>query len=145
HPSAVTIAAGSSVQIAVTPTAGPNPTQGFVVYRTKVTTAGTAAGLTFYPIFKVSASQASAGYDGGAANTIRDRGMFLPDTDQGFVAQMDDVVIAYKQLAPISKLDLAILSPSRRFIVFSFGTPVVFQPRKIVRIINAGRTLTQTP
>ncbi len=143
HDTAVTIAAGTSVDIEVTPTAGANPTQGFVVYRTEVTNADDSAGLRFFPIFKVSAAHTAAGYDGASANTIRDRGMFLPNTDQGFVAQMDDEVLAYKQLAPISKLDLAILAPSRRFIVFSFGTPVLFQPRKLVRIINAGKKLTQ--
>lgn len=142
-PTAIALVEGSSVDLAVTPTAGANPTQGFVVYRTKVTTASAPNDLLFYPIFKVSAAQTAAGYDGGAANTIRDRGMILPDTDQGFVAQMDEEVMAYKQLAPLSKLDLAILGPSRRFIVFSFGTPVVFQPKKIVRIINSGRSLTQ--
>lgn len=142
---AVTLAAGSSVDLSVTATAGANPTQGYVVYRTKVTTASSPTDLLFYPIFKVSVSAAQAGYDGGSANTIRDRGMFLPDTDQGFVAQLDDEVLAYKQLAPISKLDLAILAPSRRFLVFSYGTPVLFAPRKLVRIINAGKNLTTNP
>lgn len=139
---AIAVAAGTAVNIPVTAAAGANPTQGYIVYRTKATTAATSAGMLFYPIFKVSAASAAAGYDGGAAGVIRDRGMFLPDTDQGFVAQLDDEVLAYKQLAPISKLDLAILAPSRRFMVFSFGTPIVFVPNKITRLINCGKRLT---
>ena len=139
---AVAVVKGSAVDISVTASAGANPTQGYIIYRTEKTTASTSAGLLFYPIFKVSAASAAAGYDGGAANAVRDRGMFLPNTDQGFVTQLDDEVLAYKQLAPISKLDLAILAPSRRFMVFSFGTPIVFTPQKMVRIINAGKKLT---
>lgn len=139
---AVAIAAGVGVNIAVTATPGVNATQGFVVYRTKVTNAGSATGLVFYPLFKVSANQAAQGYDGGAAGVIRDRGMFLPDTDQAFVAQLTEDVISIKQLAPMSKLDLAILSPSRRFLLFNFLTPIVYQPKKVIRFINCGRTLT---
>lgn len=142
HSTAITIAAGTSVDITVTQGAGLNPTQGYVIYRTEKTTAGSAAGLIFYPIFKVSAAGVVAGFDGAASGSIRDRGMFLPNTEQGFVAQLDDQVMAFKQLAPMSKLDLAVLSMSRRFITFLFGTPILLQPNKFVRIINAGKSLT---
>lgn len=142
HPTAIAIVAGASVDLTITQGAGLNPTQGYVIYRTKVTTAANATGLLFYPIFKVSSGAVVAGFDGGAAGDVRDRGMFLPDTEQGFVAQMDDQVMSFKQLAPMSKLDLAVLSMSRRFITFLFGTPVVVAATKMVRIINAGKTLT---
>ncbi len=142
HPTALTIAASAVVDLTVAAGVGANPSQGFVVYRTEITAAGSAAGLTFYPIFKVSVAAATAGYDGGAAGKIRDTGLFLPNTEQAFVAQMTEDVVSFKQLAPMSKLDLAVLSMSRRFITFLFGTPILYQPKKMVRIINAGRKLT---
>lgn len=142
HPTAQAVVAGASVDLTFTATAGANATQGFVIYRSKVTTAGSAAGLLFYPIFKVAASVLTGGYDGGAAGKVRDRGMFLPDTDQAFVAQLTEDVMSIKQLAPMSKLDLAILSPSRRFLLFNFLTPIVYQTQKMVRLINCGRVLT---
>lgn len=139
---AVTLAAGQGVDITIAAGVGANATTGYVIYRTKITAAGSAAGLTFYPIFKVSAAQLAAGFNGAAAGKARDLGYFLPDTEQAFVTQMDDEVLSLKQLAPISKLDLAVLSPSRRFIIFHFCTPNLYAPKKFVRYINVGKRLT---
>lgn len=142
HPTAVTLAVGSSAQIAFTQGVGSISASGFVVYRTKVTTAGSAAGLEFFPIFSVSESGRSSGYHGAAAGAVRDAGYFLPDTEQAFVTDINDEVMSFKQLAPISKLDLAVQSMSRRFICFLFGTPQVYAPKKIVRFINVGKKYT---
>lgn len=137
----ITLAVGKSVDLTFTPGAGPIGATGYVVYRTKVTTAGSPAGLEFYPIFKVSDANRQQGFNGGAAGKVRDRGYFLPDTEQAFITEINDEVLSFKQLAPISKLDLAVLSMSRRFICFLFGTPQVYAPKKIVRYINVGKKL----
>lgn len=137
--SAVTLVAGSSVDLTFTAGAGAYPATGYVIYRSEVTSAGTSAGVKFYPIFKISTAQLSAGFDGGAAGKVRDRGRFLPNTEQAFITEMVDDVLSFKQLAPISKLDLAVLSMSRRFITFLFATPQVYTPKKIVRYINVGK------
>lgn len=139
--SAVTLAVGSSVDLEFTQGAGANPTSGYKIYRTKVTSAVSATGLQFYPIFKVSTSQLAAGYDGAVATKIRDRHRFLPGLEQAFLTQMDDEVLSFKQLAPISKLDLAVISMSRRFIAFNFCTPQMYAPKKFVRFINASPVL----
>lgn len=139
---AVTITAGQGVDITITPSAGANAASGYVVYRTKITAAGAPTGLEFFPIFKVSESSRVAGYNGAGAGVVRDLGFFLPDTEQAFVTQMDDEVLSFKQLAPISKLDLAVQAMSRRFIIFLFGTPQLSAPKKMVRFINVGKKLT---
>lgn len=139
---AVSLAVGSSVDLTFTPGAGANPTSGYIIYRTKVTTAGSPVGLEFFPIFKVSDANRLQGFNGGAAGIVRDRGYFLPDTEQAFITEINDEVLSFKQLAPISKLDLAVLSMSRRFITFLFGTPQVYAPKKIVRYINVSKKLT---
>lgn len=142
HPTAQAVVAGASVDLTFLATPGANSSQGFVIYRSEVTTAASAANLLFYPIFKVPANVLTQGYDGAEAGKVRDRGMFLPNTDQAFVTQLTEDVMAIKQLAPMSKLDLAILSPSRRFLLFNFLTPIVYQTQKVVRFINCGRKLS---
>lgn len=135
---AVTLTAGRSVDLGFTAVAAAT---GYQVYRTKVTASSDPAadGVTFYPLFEVSKAQHAAGFDGAAAAKIRDRNRYLPDTEQAFMIQKDDEVFSFKQLAPLSKLDLAILAMSRRFIVFLFGTPNLYANKKMVRYINIGR------
>jgi hypothetical protein len=138
---AVTLTAGQSVNLSFTPGAGANAATGFTVYRTKVTASADplADGVEFFPLFEISAAERTNGYDGGAAGVVRDRNRILPDTEQAFITQMDDEVLSFKQLAPLSKLDLAVLSMSRRFIVFLFGTPNLYANKKFVRFINVGK------
>lgn len=138
---ATTLVIGSSVDLTFTAGTGSNGTTGYKIYRTKITSAASATGLQFYPIFKVSLSNLSAGYDGGGAGKIRDRGRFLPGMEQAFLSGMTDEVLSFKQLAPISKLDLAVISMSRRFIAFNFCTPQLYAPKKLVRYINVAPTL----
>lgn len=136
----VTTAAGSSIDLVFTATAGAYTPSAYTIYRSRVTAAGnaTTGKVIFYPLFKVSASQLASGFDGGAAGTVRDRNRFLPDTEEGFVTEMHEDILAFKQLMPISKLDLAVVAPANRFITFLWGTPQVYQPKKMVRFINVG-------
>ena len=136
---AVILAVGSSVDLTFTPGVGANAATAFKVYRTKV---GAATTDEFFPIFTVSVSERTAGFDGAVASKVRDRGRYLPDTEQAFLTEMIDDVLSFKQLAPVSKLDLAVLSMSRRFITFLFGTPNLYSPKKFVRFINCAKTLT---
>jgi len=138
----VTLAAGQRPDITITPAPSAIPASGHVIYRTKVTTNPTPTGLEFYPIFKVSTSQVASGFNGAGAGVVGDRGYFLPDTEQAFATEMVDDVMSFKQLAPISKLDLAVLSMSRRFITFMFGTPQLYTPKKFIRFINVGKSYT---
>lgn len=136
----VTLTNGQSVDLKWTDGGGANGASGYVVYRSAVTAATNAStqGVVFYPLFKVSTAQLAAGYDGAAATFVRDRNRFLPNTEEAFTTEMVDDVLSFKSLAPISKLDLAVLAMSRRFIVFHFGTPFLYTPKKMVRIINIG-------
>jgi len=140
-PTATTLTNGQSVNLTITGGAGANPATGYVVYRSKVTASADplADQVPFYPLFAVSTADVAAGYDGGAAGVVRDRNRILPDTEQAFITQMDDEVLSFKQLAPLSKLDLAVLSMSRRFITFLFGTPNLYAPKKMVKYVNIGR------
>lgn len=135
---AATVTAGDAIDLKFTATAGVYPTTGFAIYRTKKDqTAGTA---NFYPIFEISTAQLTNGFDGGAAGITRDRNRFLPDTEQAFMIQNDMEVHAFKQLAPLMKMDLAVLSPSYRFMILLYGTPILYAPKKMIRYVNIGKT-----
>lgn len=138
---AVTLAAGQRPDITITAGTGPIAAAGYVIYRTKITAASSPTGLDFFPLFKVSVAGVAAGFNGAAAGKVGDRGYYLPDMEQAFIAEVNEDVLSFKQLAPISKLDLAVLSMSRRFITFLFGTPQLYTPKKMVRFINVSRTL----
>lgn len=135
---AVAITAGNAVDLKFTAGAGGVAATGFVIYRTKVGAAGTGP---FYPIFKISAAERTSGFGGAAAGLVRDRGYYLPDMEQAFLTDMSEEVMSFKQLAPMSKLDLAVIAMARRFIVFQFGTPQLYAPKKIVRFINCAKVL----
>jgi hypothetical protein len=136
----ITQTAGQSVDLKWTATAGAYTPTAYQVYRSKVTasTNATTDSVKFYPLFKVSAAQLAAGYDGAAATFVRDRNRFLADTEEAFATDVNDDIIGFYQLMPIHKLDLAILGPSNRFMVSLWGTPRLAQPKKIVRFINIG-------
>lgn len=138
---ATTLVAGNRVDLTFTSGGGNIPATAYRVYRTEVTSAANATGVKFWPLFTVGSSDLTAGYDGGAPGVIRDRGRFLPNTEQAFMTEMVDDVLSFKQLAPISKLDLAVISMSKRFISFMFSTPQLYAPKKLIRYINCAKTL----
>jgi hypothetical protein len=146
----ITLAAGHSVDLAIAAGAGGSfVPSGYRIYRSMVTAAtnATTGGVKFYPIFNISTAQLAAGYDGAAAASARDLNRFLPGTEQGFVTEMVEEVMKVKQLAPLSKLDLAITGPSNQFLAFAYMTPAYFSgyksagltgAQKMVRFINCG-------
>lgn len=129
------ITAGCAVDLKFAAGVGTNPATAFRVYRTKV---GDNATGNFYPLFEVSVAELTAGYDGASAGLARDVNHFLPDTDQAMLVQFDEEVIEFAQLAPLMKMDLAVLSPAFRFMILLYGTPFLYAPKKMVRIINIG-------
>lgn len=109
----------------------------FVIYRTKKN-AALNANTEYYPIFEVPANQMIAGYDGAATNCVIDRNRIIAGTKSALVYYNDNQINEYLQFADTMKIDFAITAPSRRFAILNYGTPVYYQPAKIVRIVNIG-------
>jgi hypothetical protein len=133
---AITVAAGDSVDLEFTDGGGAYPATGYVIYRSKVD--DTAASANLYPLFEVSTAELTAGYDGGAAGHVFDNNRWLPETEEAMLLQSDSNIYEFKQLAPLMKMPLAQLSPAQRFMVLLYGTPILYQPKKVVRFINVG-------
>lgn len=133
---AVTVAAGQEVDLQFTDGGGAYPATGYVIYRSKVDDTASTANL--YPIFEISKAELTAGYDGAAAGHVNDLNRWLPGTEQAMLIQGDNEVMEFKQLAPLMKMDLAVLSPAKRFMCLLYGTPILYAPKKMVRFINIG-------
>ncbi len=139
--SALTLAAGNVVDLKFTAGVG-NAATSFRIYRSKKNSSGVVGtDMEFFPIMYVTTAELAAGAHGAAAGFVRDRGYILPNTDQAFAGNLSDEYICFKQLAPISKLDLAITGPTNKFMILLYGTPQLYTPGKYVRFINVGRTI----
>ena len=136
--SVVNAASGDAVDLKFTSGGGANPATGYAIYRSQKNPAGAFGVTPMFEIYRVSTTDLANGYDGAAALAIRDRNRWLPNTDQCFLIQDDSECYAFKQLAPLMKMDLAVISPASRFMVLLYGTPQLYAPRKMVRFINIG-------
>ncbi len=136
--SAVTVAAIGGVALKFAPGASTFAATGYTIYRSQKGAVDSTTGSRYYPIFTISSAELAAGYDGGAAGIVRDLNRWLPDTNQAMLVQQDSEIIEFKQLAPLMKMDLAIVSPAYRFMILLYGTPFLYAPKKLVRYINIG-------
>lgn len=135
---ALAVAANRSVNLQWTaPAGGAYAPTCYVVYRTKKVTALTDT-TEYYPIFTIPASMLTAGYDGAVATKVRDRNRIIAGTKSALIYYNDSQINEYLQFGDTRKLDFAITAPSRRFAILNYGTPCLYQPAKICRIINIG-------
>lgn len=131
--SATAVVENGAADIKITDCGGTHKASAYRIYRSETGKTG-----TYYPIFEVSVDDVSRGLDGAAICNVRDLNRFIPNCDQAMVLQFDNEVIEFAQLAPLMKMDLALLSPAYRFMILLYGTPLLYAPKKMVRIINIG-------
>lgn len=134
----VTAVVGGAVDLGFTDGGGANPATSYRIYRSNEGAASFAT-ATLFPLYDVSVAEQTAGYDGGAAGIVRDRNRWMPNMDQAMLLQQDNEVVEFAQLAPLMKMDLAILSPAYRFMILMYGTPFLYAPKKMVRFVNIGQ------
>ena len=134
---ALAVSSNQSVDLEFTaPTGGAYAPTCYVIYRTKNVAALTNT-TEYYPIFTIPASILGAGYD-GATKKVRDRNRIIAGTKSALIYYNDSQINEYLQFGDTRKLDFAITAPSRRFAILNYGTPCLYQPAKICRIINIG-------
>lgn len=120
-----TVAAGGALDVLVAATAGAIA---YALYRAPL---GAVVGHEFIGYV----APASV----GAAATLRDLNQRLPGLAQNYLLSMDSEVLRFKQLAPLMKMDLAIVATAYRWMQLMYGTPIVFAPRKNYIYMNIGR------
>jgi hypothetical protein len=119
-------------------TSSAYPETCYVIYRTEKDPADKNT-ADFFPIFEVSTTELAAGWDGAAAGSVHDRNRWIAGTKSALIYYNSTDMIEYLELGGTMKLDYAIVGPRRSFSVLNYGTPVLYQPGKIARIINIGK------
>lgn len=115
---------------------GANPPEFLNVYRTEAGTTSTdPADFSLIQKVPVTSQTASATMSSVAV----DRNFILPFTSVAYLGEMKPQVLTFRQLAPLMKLDLAVLAPAYRWMVLLYGVPILFAPQKWTRLINVGR------
>lgn len=119
------VAAGEIVDVTIGATAGA---YAYAVYRS-------AAGATTDHKFIGMVAPASV----GAGVTFKDGNHKLPGLAQSYLLSNDSEVLRFKQLAPLMKMDLAIIATAYRWMQLLYGTPIVYAPRKCLLRENIGK------
>lgn len=103
-----------------------NAPEYFKIYRTE------KDGTQKYCIMEVPAQSVEA----SGTTVVTDKNETMPNTYTAFMGEFTPEVIAFKQLAPIMKMDLALLGPAYRWMILLYGVPQLYAPKKWVRIKN---------
>jgi hypothetical protein len=74
-----------------------------------------------------------------ATVTFTDQNLYMPGTSRAYLLQVDLDVMSFKQLAPFTKIPLATIDPSIRWMQLLYGTPAVYMPLKNTIITNIGK------
>lgn len=86
-----------------------------------------------------AASLPDPGASAGVVSRLYDTNFIMPHTEQGYLLELNPAVYVVRQLAPMLRMDLAITAPAYRWMILIYLAPVLFAPRKALRIINIGR------
>ena len=135
------VAATESLDLGFVAGAGNYAATGYVVYRTTKTPADRTT-AKYYPIFEVSVADLAAGFDGAAVTEVRDRNRFIAGTHSAIILDPTDQMWEYIQLMPTSKIEFALTTLAKEFAVVNYGSPVLYMPGKIGRILNIGSDIT---
>jgi len=116
---------------------GANPPEYYIVYRSNPGVTGASTNIADYSeIGRIACANQGAGVAGA---TFSDTNLQLPFTSTAYLGELTPSVLTFRQLAPLMRMDLAVLAPAYRWMILMYGTPVLFAPAKFVRMINIGR------
>jgi hypothetical protein len=116
---------------------GAFPPEFFRIYRSvAATSAVVPTSLAQYALIAQvpASSQAAAG-----VTLFTDVNLILPFTSSAYLGELTPNVMTFRQLMPLMKMDLAVLSPAYRWMILLYGTPILFAPKKWMRFINVGQ------
>lgn len=131
--------AGNHVPLTITNpgSIGAFPPEYFRIYRSKASSDNSVpSDMSEYSLIAQvpASSQAASG-----TTDYNDVNLVLPFTSTAYMGELTPSVLTFRQLMPMMKMDLAVLSPAYRWMVLLYGTPILFAPKKWIRLINVGR------
>jgi hypothetical protein len=98
----------------------------FCIYRSE------KDGTKKFCVAKIPATSINA----SGTTQVVDKCEILANTYTAFMGEFTPEVIAFKQLAPIMKMDLALLGPAYRWMILLYGVPQLYAPKKWMKFIN---------
>lgn len=131
--------AGTYLPLTVTNPAviGAFPPEYYRIYRSVSSSTNAVPGsLSSYALIAQvpASSQAASG-----TTVYNDVNLTLPFTSQAYLGELTPSVLTFRQLMPLMKMDLAVLSPAYRWMILLYGTPILFAPKKWMRFLNIGQ------
>ena len=126
------VSATDSVTLTITGGAGTKAS-GFIIYRTNNSDGAGAHDAT--NAVEVARISATAGGDG----LYTDLNANLPACSDVFGLEMSPNTLGFKQLAPFTRIPLATIDTSVRWMQVLYGAPVLYRPRHNFVIRNVGR------
>lgn len=109
---------GGTKHIAVTITKGTGTPSGYVVYRTL------PGGATYYEVARIAYT--------GSPQVWNDINANIAGTGVAFALEFTEEVICWKQLAPFTRIPLAQINLSSRWVQVLYGAPELRIPRRVV-------------
>ncbi len=105
-----------------------------------------ADGTMYYTVYRSSVTGGGWEFIGCVARAaapgdtqFRDAGRMQPGLGHAYLMQMDADNYVWRQLAPLMKMDLAIVSPAYRWMQLLYGTPIIFASLHNSIMDNIGR------
>ena len=117
---------------------GPNPPEFFIIYRTLPQAVGTVPSTDVADYSEVARIRATT-QGAGLTTTFVDLNAIMPFTQTAYLGEMTPSVLTFRQLAPLMRMDLAVLAPAYRWMIMLYGTPILYAPAKWTRLTNIGR------
>ena len=118
---------------------GPNPTEYFIIYRTLPRAFGSAVSANTADYSEIARLRCVNQGGGAVGASPVDSNAIMPFTQTAYLGEMTPSVLTFRQLAPLMRMDLAVLAPAYRWMIMLYGTPVLFAPAKWTRLTNIGR------
>lgn len=134
---------GNSIALTITNPAviGAFAPDYFKIYRSVSAVSATVpTAITSYALIMQvpAASVAAAG-----TTVVQDVNLTLPFTSTAYIGELTPSVLTFRQLMPMMKMDLAVMGPAFRWQILLYGTPILFAPKKWIRLINVGQLATR--
>lgn len=126
------VSAGQHVPLSIADGAGTFPATGYKLYRSKKNGTSVSYCGVVIPRTKTAGVYTSP-------TTYNDYNNDRPDCFVGLLLDMTNQSLMFKQLSPMIKMNLAIISPAIRWMQLLYGTPIVYAPKKNVVFKNIGK------
>ena len=137
---AATLADDITLTITNAAIVGPNPAEFFIIYRALPSAVGSAVSNNIADYSEI-ARRRCTNQAAGAVFAVAppDNNAIMPFTETAYLGELTPSVITFRQLAPLMRMDLAVLAPAYRWMIMLYGTPILFAPAKWTRLTNIGR------